>query len=375
MNKNNYSGGRSSRPRGGVNNFFDEPHKKSVSGSRKSGGYKNAPKRRLPLWILIAADILAAALLLGIFYISNYEMQGETEGVVLPTPTPTEVVLAPSPSNGADPAQTPGETAPGETATAAPVDPGDWRAKFADKFTDGEVEKTENSYKSANINISIEKVNKDGSVYFIADIYVADLKYFKSAFAKKSDVMGGRALTDKVAKENNAILAINGDHCVDNEGTVVRNGKLFRKPKSSLDVLVMNYDGSMQTFSPQEYDVEKTLADGVWQVWSFGPMLLKDGQPLTKFNSTMQIGGENPRTAVGYFEPGHYCFVVVDGRQSGYSKGFTLTQLSQLFADLGCSAAYNMDGGRSAEMAFMGKVFSHPMDGRRSTTDILYIGE
>jgi exopolysaccharide biosynthesis protein len=123
---------------------------------------------------------------------------------------------------------------------------------------------------------------------------------------------------------------------------VVRNGKLYRETESSADVLVMNYDGTMQTFSPDEFDMEKIKSEGAYQVWTFGPMLLKDGQPMTKFNST--VTGLNPRTAVGYFEPGHYCFVVVGGRQEGYSEGYTMVQLSQLMYDLGCTTAYNLDG-------------------------------
>jgi len=146
---------------------------------------------------------------------------------------------------------------------------------------------------------------------------VADIKYFKSAFAKDPDVMGAAELTDKVAEENDAILAINGDHCVNNPGTVVRNGQMYREETASADVLVMNYDGSMQTFSPDEFDVEKIKLEGVYQVWSFGPMLLQDGQPMTKFNTT--VARSNPRTAVGYYEPGHYCFVVVGGRHEDYA--------------------------------------------------------
>jgi exopolysaccharide biosynthesis protein len=38
---------------------------------------------------------------------------------------------------------------------------------------------------------------------------------------------------------------------------------------------------------------------------------------------------KNPRSAIGYYEPGHYCFIVVDGRQNGYSDGMTLDELAQ----------------------------------------------
>ena len=348
------------------------PSRNGKSGSRGYGRPSN--KRQLPIGLVIAIDVVIAALLLGLFYVTTYMIKSEVKPIeTLPTPSAVAEASAAVPANSAS--TSPGESASASTSpdTSAAADPSDWRTKFADKFTSGNVEKTDMSYKSANINISIQKVKKDNTTCYVADIYVADLKYFKTAFAKKADVMGNREMTDVVAKENDAIIAINGDHCVDNEGTVVRNGQMFRKPKSSLDVLVMNYDGSMKAYSPDDFDVDKIVENGAYQVWTFGPMLLKDGKPMTEFNST--VTGVNPRTAVGYFEPGHYCFVVAGGRQEGYSEGYTMDQLSQLMSDLGCTEAYNLDGGRSSEMIFMGNMLNQQASGRRSTTDILYIGD
>ena len=184
--------------------------------------------------------------------------------------------------------------------------------------------------------------------------------------------MGDREPTKDVAKQNHAILAINGDHCVDNNGPVIRNGKLYRDEKFA-DALVMNKDGSMETFFADQLDMNAIEAADAWQVWTFGPMLLENGQPMQEFNSTLNKA--NPRTAVGYFEPGHYCFLVVDGRQEGYSEGMTLKELSQFFYDKGCKVAFNLDGGRSSEMVFLDQTINHPYDGGRATTDILLITE
>jgi exopolysaccharide biosynthesis protein len=362
---NNYSGTRAG---GGRNGGYFETHGRNVPHNKRD--YSRVPeKRKLPVWLVIIIDVLLTALLLCIFYVTNYEMHSEVKPVAS-LPVPSWLASAPPGLATENPASPSAATETVQTVTA---DPNDWRAKFPDKFTDGSVEKTETSYKSANINISVQAVQKFDVTCYIADIYVAELKYFKTAFAKKPDVMGNVELTSTVAKENEAILAINGDHCVDGDGTVVRNGQLYRKPKSSLDVLVMNYDGSMQTFSPDEFDVDKTLSGGVYQVWTFGPELLKDGQPMTDFNSTVK--GLNPRTAVGYYEPGHYCFVVVGGRQKGFDEGCTMQQLSQLFSELGCKTAYNLDGGRSSEMIYLGNMLNEQASGRRTTPDILYIAD
>jgi exopolysaccharide biosynthesis protein len=247
-----------------------------------------------------------------------------------------------------------------------------WGAKFTGMFTEGEAEITETSYKSDSVSISIEKVQTDGITYYVADIYLKDLQSFKTAFAKGKFGKGLHEGTDEIAADNNAILAINGDYYGNNAGPVVRNGVLYREEKYK-DVLVMNYDGSMQTFSARELDMDKIKSEGAYQIWTFGPMLLNDGQPMTTFDSDLTRA--NPRTAIGYYEPGHYCFVVVDGRQPGYSKGMTLQQMSELFYNLGCKVAYNLDGGQSSEMVFRNEFVNQPYKGGRSVSDIVYIAE
>jgi exopolysaccharide biosynthesis protein len=126
----------------------------------------------------------------------------------------------------------------------------------------------------------------------------------------------------------------------------------------------------MITCSADEFDMESVKETGAWQIWSFGPALLDNGSPKTEFVSS--VTRANPRSAIGCVEPGHYVFVQVDGRIDS-SRGMTMEELSQLFASLGCTAAYNLDGGQSAGFTFMGKLWSYPY--RRAVWDIIYIGE
>jgi exopolysaccharide biosynthesis protein len=171
-----------------------------------------------------------------------------------------------------------------------------------------------------------------------------------------------------------AVLAINGDHLIDNKDFAVRNSVMFDLPKSPADKLVLYDDGSMETFTADQLDKDKIKEEGgVYQLWTFGPMLLKDGQPMTKFNTTLSSGGD-PRTAVGYYEPGHYCFLVADGRQPGYSDGLSFKQMSQLFYQLGCKVAFNLDGGQSCVMVFNGKYIDNKtINNERPQSDIIYI--
>ena len=60
--------------------------------------------------------------------------------------------------------------------------------------------------------------------------------------------------------------------------------------------------------------------------------------------------GLNPRTAVGQKADGTLIFYTMDGRQSGYSIGCSLTQVAQRLIELGCVSALCLDGGGSTTL-------------------------
>ena len=241
-------------------------------------------------------------------------------------------------------------------------------------FTDGAVEQTENSYRSANVSVSWTRYEDNGEkglvVYYIADIYLRSSEYLRTNYVTN----GYRSVQD-MASEANAILAIDGDYAFSRDyGPIVRNGEMLRNTGFD-DILVYYTDGSMKVFHGKEFNMETEMEKGVLQVWSFGPSLLDDeGKSIERYNTN--IAGLNPRAALGYYEPGHYCFVAVDGRGEGGSRGFKLAELSRLFESLGCTLAYNFDGGKSAVMVWDGDTtVNQPAGGGRNVTDILYIAK
>lgn len=133
----------------------------------------------------------------------------------------------------------------------------------------------------------------------------------------------------------------------------------------------------METYEPKTYTIDEIIAKGAVQVWSFGPPLLdENGKVCDSYNVSTAVSYANPRSAIGYYEPGHYLFVLVDGRQQGYSKGMQIHELAQIFEDRGCSAAYNLDGGGSAVMVFNHERYSRQSNGAdRKLGDILVIRE
>ena len=248
--------------------------------------------------------------------------------------------------------------------------------KFSDKYTD-EVSVTENSYTSPNISVTVnEMTSSDGSIiYYVADIYVRDVTCIQTALASDTYGFGFKDSILDMAVLKNALLAVNGDYYGNSaEGVVIRNGVIYRTEETDCDVCVLYYDGSMRIIPGGSFSVEEAVNDGAWQAWTFGPALLdSQGNTIKSFSSSRRLISANPRTAIGYYEPGHYCLVVVDGR--GESAGISLPELSQLFCDLGCKAAYNLDGGNSSVMVWQGEVFNDPSFGGRQSSDAILIAE
>ncbi len=277
-------------------------------------------------------------------------------------------------SKGGSALEESGETAAAATAAASETVNVPIAQKFADKYTD-EVIETENSYSSPDLSITVNEVNDGNVTYYVADIYVRDITCFQTALASDTYGSGFRDSITGMAALKGALLAVNGDYYGNtSEGVVIRNGTIYRANPTDCDVCVLYWDGTMKVMPGSAFSVEEAVENGAWQAWTFGPALLdSNGEILTEFASPSRIISANPRTAIGYYEPGHYCLVVVDGR--GESAGITLPQLSRLFHSLGCTAAYNLDGGNSSIMVWGNEVINNPSGGGRESSDALLIAE
>jgi hypothetical protein len=91
-----------------------------------------------------------------------------------------------------------------------------------------------------------------------------------------------------------------------------------------------------------------------------GPVLLQDGKIRVTNNEELKFTGKaiddrHPRTAMGYTNDGKLIVLVIQGRFPGIAEGATLTQEAEIFRDLGCAEALNLDGGGSSCMLINGK--------------------
>lgn len=269
-------------------------------------------------------------------------------------------------------------TAATETEPTEPTEPKtEWQIKFADKFTD-EVVVTENSYTSPYVSINIDTVSYGSGwtaiTYYVADIYVASLDNFKTYTANNEMRYFSTQDVLEMDAASNAILAISGDfYAYQTVGFLMRNGYVYKSDVPYRDICVLYDNGVLATYPYYGYKPEEVIAQGAVQVWTFGPSLLdENGKAYTSFDVEEHIAGTHPRSVIGYYEPGHYCLVVVDGRAYDYAVGMNLPDLAAIFEGLGCKAAYNLDGGGSAVMTFDDGLYSVPSESR-NLSDIVIV--
>lgn len=242
-------------------------------------------------------------------------------------------------------------------------------------------------YNGNGVSISISEYasgsGDDALTYFVADVVITDATQLQNAFADNQFGTNIIAATSDIAQENNAIFAINGDYYgFRDDGIIIRNGVIYRDQPARVG-LAFYRDGSMQVYDETQTSAAQLLAQGVWNTLSFGPALLDDGQIVENIDKieidtnfgNHPIQGNQPRTGVGIIDDNHFVFVVVDGRSKGYSMGVSINEFAEMFQGLGCTEAYNLDGGGSATMYFLGRVVNNPLgrNKERGTSDILYI--
>ena len=195
---------------------------------------------------------------------------------------------------------------------------------------------------------------------------IPDPTRIKAATARDIEEKGDT--TSTIAMSNNAVAAINAGGFHDPNGTgtgrlpygvIVNEGKFLvgGDIEEKVPLVGLTKAGVLVagTYSPQQMR-EMNVAEGV----SFGPPLIMNGKKLV----TDGDGGWGvaPRTAIGQRKDGTILYLVVDGRQPGYSIGATLLDIQNILFEQGAVVAANLDGGSSTTLYFNGKVVNKPCD-------------
>lgn len=167
--------------------------------------------------------------------------------------------------------------------------------------------------------------------------------------------------------DNNAVLGINASGFVDtNEmgnggdptGIVIQDGKVI------WDSTKTGYSGGIAGFTKDNKLVltkgtaEEAIQAGVEDAVEFGPFLIVNGEAAEiKGNGGWGIA---PRTVLAQRKDGIVLFVVIDGRQPGYSLGISMTELTKVLQRYKAHNAVNLDGGASSSLAIGNETITKP---------------
>ncbi|MCL2867195.1 MAG: phosphodiester glycosidase family protein, partial [Clostridia bacterium] len=205
----------------------------------------------------------------------------------------------------------------------------------------------------AHMYVDLESRERIGSVLYVPEV-------------------SGRTHTQitRIAKENHVVFGLSTDYYTYRTGVkdatvgvVIRGGRILhdsaparnRSKFPNLDTLAMFGDGNWGVYYSDEYTAADYLAMGAVDVFSFGPILVRDGM-INPFIDEM-YGGKTgqPRCALGMIEAGHYYAMLEEGRFKKDAVGTSLKDLAIHMHQKGCRLALNLDGGQTAVYTFMGK--------------------
>ena len=235
---------------------------------------------------------------------------------------------------------------------------------------------TENGYLDASLRVEMSTVRRADADFYVAHIKIKHPSQLRTGVA--SWLGSGTNRITAMAQRFQAVLAINGDYYSDRKaGLVIRQGETLRsKPSEQYDVLLIDAAGNFHIVKRDNLamlDVYLSGALDIRNVFSFGPALVIDGE-LQEIPEKYSFAPhyKNPRAAIGQLGALEYVCVVVDGR-SDDSQGVTLEELAQAMADMGCTQAYNLDGGNSATLVLNNQIYNDKSpNNERSVSDIIY---
>jgi len=193
-------------------------------------------------------------------------------------------------------------------------------------------------------------------------------------------------LTSDIAKDDNALAAINGGGFTDKTdgpkltgtganpiGIIMSNGKIvfdgIKDENQKRESVALTKSGKLLVGS---YSTKEMQGFGVTEAVTFGPAMIVNGRKaITKGDGGWGIA---PRTCIAQRKDGVILLLVIDGRELS-SLGATLREAQDVLYDNGAYNATNLDGGSSSTMFYNDEIINNPCGklGERSIASIIYV--
>lgn len=216
----------------------------------------------------------------------------------------------------------------------------------------------------------------DSTCHFV-HVKVKHSSQLRTALAK--DVNGSSTChTSDMAAAKNALVAISGEYYTKREGSVfvVKQSQVIKsRPSRELHQLIIDTNGDFHitTNRSDSTAMVSSLNGRIYQAFSFGPELVRDGSAVDCLDYAFDADSPNPRTAIGQIGHLEYLLCVVNGRTDD-DAGVTMPELAEIMAGEGCDSAYNLDGGGTSTLYWNGEVVNDMNESgkERSISDCVY---
>jgi exopolysaccharide biosynthesis protein len=173
--------------------------------------------------------------------------------------------------------------------------------------------------------------------------------------------------TSEIAKNNNAIAAINGGAFTDESngeawtqnggiptGLILQNGEVKYNDipeNEKRETVAITKDGLLLAGRYSLNDLKKKNAS---EALTFGPVLISGGSKVS-----VPEKGTAPKTLIGQKANGTMVLVVLDSN-SDTRMCATMKEAQDVMYNLDCVTAINLDGGKSTTMYYDGEVVNNP---------------
>lgn len=202
----------------------------------------------------------------------------------------------------------------------------------------------------------IEEV--DGSGYHGYLLTVSDPTKIRLVVPNKA---GKGEKVSSMVKRTGAIAGVNAGGFADPNwkgngfqpiGLVISQGQVYYKDigeNQSTQIVGLDKEGKMIA---GKYTIRELMNLGISEAVSFSPRIIVNGKGLIKNHA--DGWGIAPRSVMGQKEDGSILFLIIDGRQPGYSIGADLYDAQQIMLEHGAVIAANLDGGSSTVLVTEG---------------------
>ena len=229
----------------------------------------------------------------------------------------------------------------------------------------------ENEYEKAILEKENEKdqykvidiKGKGYSGYLVAVYDPSKIKTLVTAKLGKT----GQYLTT-MAKDNNAIVAINGggfddpgysSNAANPLGVTYSRGKLYTSYRYTNAGGIIGFDKNDKLVLSSNVTKESAEKLNIRDCVTCGPFLITNGKASTVVGNGGW--GTAPRTAIGQRKDGIVLFLIIDGRMVG-RQGADMDDLIEIMQNYGAVNAANLDGGTSTALVINGELKNDPID-------------